>query len=113
MARDTPVGPPWITTSNGYFFDASKSAGLCRTPSIVAPSWLFHDTTSSVLAVQPAVCAFMSVSFLAPTYTSLIVFAPARRHAIVWPSFDTEKLELTVASGAGTFAIALDSGSSL
>ena len=51
--------PAADTSSTG-----SKSAGLCRTPSIVAPSWLFHDTTSSVLAVQLAVCAFMSVSFL-------------------------------------------------
>ena len=52
-ARETPVGPPWITTSSGYLRDGSKSAGLCRTPSIVAPSWLFHDTSSSVLG-RPA-----------------------------------------------------------
>ena len=43
-----PVGPPWITTNNGYFFAGSKSFGRLRTPSIVAPSVLFHDTTSEI-----------------------------------------------------------------
>jgi hypothetical protein len=78
-ARETPVGPPWMTTSNGYLRVGSKSSGLCSTPSIVVPSWLFHDTTSSALVVQPAVCAFMSVSFFVFTYTSDIDLESERR----------------------------------
>ena len=35
--RSTPVGPPWMTQSRGYFFAGSKSAGLMRTPSIGRP----------------------------------------------------------------------------
>src|SRR6185369_11443177 len=108
-----PVGPPWMTTSRGYFFAGSKSAGLCSTPSIVAPSWLFHDTTSSVPAGQPAVCAFRSVSFFDPTNTSAIDVASERSDAIVSPSFEREKLELTVRSTGDTFVIALVSGFSL
>src|SRR6185295_14103720 len=99
IARDTPVGPPWMTTSSGYLRDGSKSIGLCRTPSIVAPSWLFHETTSSVPVAQLATCAFMSVAFFSggvrpvscgvrlkpdttyDMYTSDMVFASARRHA--------------------------------
>src|SRR6266571_6683572 len=99
-----------MTTSSGYLRDGSKSIGLCRTPPIAAPSWLFHETTSSVPVIQLATCAFMSVSFFScgarpgpcevrlrpdatdptsrlepdatyPTYTSDMAFASARRHA--------------------------------
>src|SRR6187431_2872897 len=62
FGREIPVGPPWMTTRSGYFFPAWNPIGLCRTPSIVAPSWLFHDTTSSALFAHFAVCAVMSVS---------------------------------------------------
>ena len=64
VGRDTPVGPPCITTSSGYRLPVSNPAGLCRTPSIVAPSRLFHDTTSSDAMDHPDVCARMSVSLL-------------------------------------------------
>src|SRR5438094_4739408 len=63
-ALDTPVGPPWMTTSSGYFLVASKSSGLCSTPSMVVPSWLFHETISSALVRHFAVCAEKSVSFV-------------------------------------------------
>src|SRR5947209_5837238 len=103
-----------MTTSSGYVRAGSKSFGLCRMPPIAAPSWLFHETTSSVLVIQLAACAFMSVSFFScavrlvsrgvrlkpdatyPTNTSDMVFESARRHAYVLPSFVIEKLELTV-----------------
>src|SRR6476660_2061001 len=62
VGRDVPVGPPWMTTRSGYFFPAWKPIGLCRTPSMVAPSWLFHETTSSALLAHDAICAVMSVS---------------------------------------------------
>ena len=35
-----------MTTSSGYLRDGSKSAGLIRMPSIAAPSFDFHCTTS-------------------------------------------------------------------
>ena len=53
-----------MTTSSGYLREGSKSAGLCSTPSIAAPSWLFHETTSSEPIAKRAICAFMSVSFV-------------------------------------------------
>ena len=96
-ARETPVGPPWITTSSGYFFAGSKSIGLWSTPSIVAPSWLFHETTSSVLVAQPAVCAFMSVSFfVADIHLGHRRRRRTRSDATVWPSRDSEKPAFTV-----------------
>jgi hypothetical protein len=52
-----------MTTSSGYFRPATNPDGLCRTPSIAAPSRLVHDTTSIALFVQAAVCAVRSVSF--------------------------------------------------
>src|SRR6186713_1713299 len=101
-----------MTTSSGYLREGSKSNGLCSTPSIVAPSWLFHETISSVLLVQPPVCALVSVSFLVrlkpdATYSSDIDFASERRYAYVLPSFVNEKLEFTAGSAAVTLAIAL------
>src|ERR1041385_4977946 len=48
MGRDTPVGPPWMTTSSGYFLDGSKCAGLCSTPSMGMPSLLFQETSSTL-----------------------------------------------------------------
>src|SRR6185503_20320972 len=103
-ARDTPVGPPWMTMSSGYLRDGSKSAGLWRTPSIAAPSWLFHETTSSVLVVSGAVCLFMSVSFLglasvaAATNTSGTDLASEPRNATREPSREKVKPEPTHAS---------------
>src|SRR2546425_12707443 len=86
-----------MTTSSGYLRDGSKSNGLCSTPSIVAPSWLFHDTTSSVLVAQFDVCTLVSVSFFAcrvrlepdttdsrgATNTSAIDFGSVPRNATV------------------------------
>jgi hypothetical protein len=63
VGRDVPVGPPWITTSSGYFFPDAKPDGLCSTPSTKVPSWLFHETVSIGPFVHFAVCAVMSVSF--------------------------------------------------
>src|SRR5258706_15949831 len=100
-----------MTTSSGYLRAGSKASCLCRTPSTIAPSWLFHDTTSSALVVQFAVCALRLVSFRVPTNTSAIDFASARREAIVAPSFDSEKLELTVWSTDDTFATDFGFGS--
>src|SRR3954451_2344307 len=122
-----------MTTSSGYFRAGSKLDGLWRTPSIATPSWLFHDTTSSVLVVQLAVCALKSVSLrgsvrlkpdatsrtpdatsrtvdatsrtLDATYTSGIVFASAPRYAYAAPSTDNEKLEPTMRSEGPIFAI--------
>src|SRR5262249_56428526 len=121
MARETPVGPPWITTSSQYLRDGVKSTGLWRTPSIVAPSWLFHDTISSVLVVQFAVCAFMPVSFfvccgvrLEPdsaseetgaTNTSAIDFASEPRQATFDASREKLKLEPTHESPSDSPAI--------
>src|SRR3954451_21419680 len=108
-----------MTTSSGYFRAGSKLDGLWRTPSIVTPSWLFHDTTSSVLVVQLAVCELKSVSLrgsvrLKPdatsrtpdaTCTSGIVLASAPRYANAAPSAESEKLELTVCSEGPIFVI--------
>ena len=47
--------------SSGYFFDGSKSAGLISTPSIAAPSLLFHEITSRVPTISSAACAVMLV----------------------------------------------------
>src|SRR5262245_34820173 len=91
--REVPVGPPWITTSSGYFLPGTNPTGLCRTPSIVVPSWLFHDTTSMVPFGHFAVWAVMSVSFrgfstaaTGDTYTSAIVPASLAVYATVRPS---------------------------
>src|SRR6185436_8119625 len=125
MARDTPVGPPWMTMSSGYLRDGSKFDGLCSTPSIVAPSWLFHEMTSSVLVVKAAVCAFRSVSRRAcsvrlepdatsvsgATKTSGSERASAPRNAMLEPSREKEKLEPTQASADDRRVIALLSGS--
>ena len=107
-----------MTTSSGYFRPAAKSGGLCRTPSIVAPSWLFHDTTSRVVAVHADVCAFMSVSLRAdfklegPTKTSAIDFESAPRKAIAEPSRDSEKPDPIHSSAGARRSIALLDGSS-
>src|SRR6266850_4129053 len=101
-----------MTTSSGYLRDRSKSNGLCSTPSIVAPSWLFHDTTSSVLVAQFNVCALVSVSFfarrvrLAPdttdsrgaTNTSAIDVGSDPRNATDDPSRESENDDMTTAS---------------
>src|SRR6185295_12067933 len=117
MARDTPVGPPWMTMSRGYLRAGSKSAGLCRTPSIVAPSWLVHETTSRVLVTKPAVCAFMSVSFLgfasvaAATNTSGTERASDPRNATLEPSRESVKLDPTHASAGARRVTVLLEGS--
>src|SRR5262245_23959725 len=120
MARDTPVGPPWITTSSGYLRDGSKSSGLCSTPSIAVPSWLFHDTISRVLVVHPDVCPFIAVSFFASrsagpstdaTYTSPIDVASAPRNAAVRPSRVTVNADATHASPGVSRTMAFVSGS--
>ena len=95
----------------GYLRAGSKLSGLWRTPSMAAPSWLFHDTTSSVLVVQFVVWLFMLVNFLVATYTSAIDFASARRYAIASPSFDSEKPEFTVWSVGEIFVTAFVLGS--
>src|SRR5947207_12374274 len=114
MGLETPVGPPWMTTSSGYLRAASKSAGLCSTPSTVVPSWLFHEITSRVLPIQPAVCAFMSVNLRAEgsaTYTSGIDFGSARRKAAIEPSLESEKPESTTCSLGVIRSIFLFAGS--
>jgi hypothetical protein len=78
---------------------------------MAAPSWLFHDTTSSVLVVQFVVWLFMSVSFLFATYSSAIDFASARRYAIASPSLDSEKPEFTVWSTGEIFVTVFVVGS--
>src|SRR5215217_1472101 len=116
--RETPVGPPWITTSRGYLRDGSKSAGLCRTPSMAAPSWLFHDTTSRVPIAKRAICAFMSVSFVGfasvagPTNTSAIDAASAPKNAAREPSRESVKFEPTQAAAGERRVTAFDAGSS-
>jgi hypothetical protein len=50
-----------MTTNSGYFRLGSNPAGLCSTPSIVAPSRLFHDTISALPTGQPRICRVMSV----------------------------------------------------
>src|SRR6185503_20604018 len=116
-ARDTPVGPPWMTMSSGYLRDGSKSAGLWRTPSIAAPSWLFHETTSRMLVTRAAVCAFMSVSFFglasvaAATNTSGTDLASAPRNATRDPSRESVKLEPTHVSAGARRVTALVPGS--
>src|ERR1700745_3294346 len=94
-----------MTTSSGYLRDGSKSTGLCRTPSMVAPSWLFQETTSSVLVFQFDVCALVSVSLRAvvsdvtgATNTSASDFGSEPRNATVEPSRDSEKPDITTAS---------------
>src|SRR5436190_6891099 len=107
-----------MTTRSGYFFAASKSAGLCRTPSIAAPSWLFQETTSSVLAAQLRVCALKSVSLRASVNpepavnTSLIAVASDERYAIFEPSRVKLKLDWTALPGAPTRAAVFVAGSS-
>ena len=51
-----------MTHSSGYRFAGSKSAGLINTPSMSAPSLLFHEITSRVPSVKSAACDVMSVS---------------------------------------------------
>ena len=65
-----PVGPPWITTSSGYRFPAWKPTGLCRTPSIAAPSWLFQVMSSGVRCGHDATCADMAVNCFAAIVAS-------------------------------------------
>src|SRR6266496_511730 len=48
--------------NKGYFFVASKSAGLIKTPSIVVPSLLFQETTSLVPRMKAAACSVIVVS---------------------------------------------------
>src|SRR5579864_1177328 len=102
IARETPVGPPCTTTSSGYLMAGLKSAGLCNTPSMAAPSLLVQLTTSSVPLRQPDVCAFRFVSVRAParllTTTSAIEDASARRHALVDPSSESVQALVTVRS---------------
>src|SRR4029077_12793971 len=93
LGRETPVGPPWITTRSGYLRPAWKPTGLCRPPSTSAPSWLFHEITSSALAGQPATCFVMSVSLrgfsavaIGATYSSPSVEASDAVNAVHWPS---------------------------
>src|SRR6185503_7866223 len=113
-----PVGPPWMTISSGYLRDGSKSAGLCSTPSMAAPSWLFQETISRVPMAKRASCAFMSVSLTGlasedgATNTSATDRASAPRKATRLPSRDNEKLEPTQASDGARRAIALLEGSS-
>src|SRR6185503_194975 len=94
-----------MTISSGYLRDGSKSTGLCSTPSIVAPSWLFHETTSSVLVVQFDAGALVSVSLRAvdsdavgATNTSAIDLASDPRNATVNPSRANENENVTTAS---------------
>src|SRR6185295_2189317 len=88
-----PVGPPWMMTRSGYFLPGWKPIGLWRTPSIVAPSWLFHDTTSSALFAHFAVCAVKSVSLraLSEVATGATKISPSvdpswAENAAHWPS---------------------------
>src|SRR5215470_15589984 len=108
-----------MTTSSGYLRDGSKSTGLCRTPSMVAPSWLFHETTSSVLVVHPEVCELVSVSLRAvesdaigATKTSPSDFGSDSRNATDDPSRDREKLDITTASRGVRRVMLFVSGSS-
>ncbi len=51
-----------MTISSGYRLPAWKPAGLCSTPSMGVPSWLFQVITSWVPSRNPAVWAPKSVS---------------------------------------------------
>src|SRR2546422_2049801 len=107
-----------MTTSSGYLRRASKSAGLCSTPSIVVPSWLFHETTSRELPTQPVVCAFMSVNLrgdvnvAGATYTSDIVFESAPRNATFAPSREKVKLDPIHSSAGARRVVVFVAGSS-
>ena len=70
----------------GVLREESKSAGLWRMPSIAAPSWLFHETTSSVLVMKGAVCVCMSGSFF-----GLASVAAATKHLRHRPGVRAEK----------------------
>src|SRR5438552_14486051 len=129
-----PVGPPWMTTSSGYLRGslvraelAPPSTGLCRTPSIVVPSWLFHDTTSSVLVAQLRVCALKSVSLIggvrlaggvrlkpdatSATNTSPIDFASLPINATIEPSCVKLNVDRTDSSDAASRRIVFVAGS--
>src|SRR5262245_63626067 len=106
-----------MTTSSGYLRDGLKSSGLCSTPSIVTPSWLFHETTSSVLVAQFAACALVSVSLRAEdmraigaTKTSAIDVGSEPRYATVDPSRESENDDITAASFGASRVVAFVDG---
>ena len=83
--------------SSGYFFVASKLAGLISTPSMVAPSLLFQETTSRVPSVSDFVCSVMFVSprgenrSTLETKTSFRDVGELAVNASCFPSRDNEK----------------------
>ena len=101
-----------MTTSSGWLLPVWKSAGLCSTPSISAPSPLFQRTISTVPSVQPAAWAVMSVSVRGwkratlETATSGRWRSPAMMNAAVWKSLLSEGPPMASRSGAEIRVIA-------
>ena len=120
-ARDDPGRPAVNHDEQRILARASKSIGLCNTPSIVVPSWLFHATTSRVLVVQFEVCAFMSVSLrgcrgLGHRLRDVNLchrLGSDSRNATADPSFDIVTFDMTTVSDGASRFTALLSGSTV
>src|SRR4026209_1520054 len=78
VGRETPVGPPWITTISGYFLPASKPIGFCSTPSMRAPSLLVQETTSIGALAHVAAWAPKSVSLAGRMVASGAVYSSGK-----------------------------------
>src|SRR4029079_7531141 len=106
-----------MTVNSAYFFAGSKSAGLIRMPSIVAPSWLFQEITSRVASVKSFTCVVMFVrtrgenpsSLL--TNTSFNAVGELEVKAIVRPSEVSVKQEAIRLWGEVTRVTFADAGS--
>src|SRR5437899_2527532 len=81
-----------MTQSSGYFFVASKSAGLISTPSMVVPSRLFQEMTSRVPRMNELACSERFVSRRGEklrteeTKTSFMLFGEPATKAIRSPA---------------------------
>src|SRR2546423_14250235 len=97
--------------SSGYFFVASKFAGLIRIPSMVVPSWLFHEITSRVPRVKLFAWSFRLVNFrgakrrVPDTNTSFMLAGEPAAKAIASPFLVSEKLPAIRSSGDETRVI--------
>ena len=90
------MGPPWMMTRSGEGDPGFQPAGFRKTPSITAPSELFHDTTSLVPSVIEATWLPRSDIFLAlppvvPANTSGYREAELPRNATLVPLSLKEK----------------------
>ena len=105
-----------MTQSRAYFLAGSKSAGLTRTPSIVAPSLLFQETTSRVPSVQAATWSVIRVRMRGPQGRSVTQISGRAVAVAAWkaerfPSLEKENPETIAPSGPLTRSIASDAGS--